>query len=499
MRPAELKSGNSFHRGMPFFFWMTICMSGLVLLWYLSFEPGFEGHHENANALVLISLDQWLSQGPQAAHFAPALSYPGKNNAFIGGSGVRLFSETGTGFYTSAGAYSIWLPYLFLQLPFFSLSPEIVIHLLALANIVLTTLLLFLLVQRHTSPAVALYASIYFLFQPLISQLGTHLWSWDSGWLLPWLALLSLTSSSCEKFSGLYKGLVSLTALLAGYNDHQGVVLVAAHIGTMFLFRRHCSVIIPTIGGLLASVLITEISYAQIAGLSNLLTSQQGRFAARMLNGFGDVRFDVLAFSAALVAVPLLSCLPYKRSHLSVGKPWIGLTMPIVSSLSGSLLDFILFPQWHETHYFSLIKWTIPLTLFAAIWMEKISFARRYYRCILLISLLAMANILSLTVRQGSSPQNSKNLGLLLKERSPMDHALGVVTPNLLWAPVVYNAKRNIMQVSSTDEFQRWMKLHDIQQGRVLFLEKEKIVKSEEVIIFAERKPPEGQYSIFAE
>lgn len=482
MKLLRLKSRSCDYWTIQSLIWIIICLGVLTLLWYLSFTPGFEGHHENANALVLISLDQWLSEGPIASSLAPALSYPGENNAFIASSGVRLFSEAGTGFYTSAGAYSILLPYLVLQVPIFPLSPEILSHLLALMNVIIAAILIFVLVNRHTDFLVARYATIYFLFQPLVSQLGSHLWSWDSGWLVPWLALLVLTSSSSGSSTFIKLVLVFMTALCAGCNDHQGVVLVTAHIATMLFFRTSWSIITPTILGLVGAVLVTEISYAQIAGLSALLTSQQGRFTSRMLSGFNSVRFDILAFSAALIVAPLLACLSYGKSDRATRKLSSNVAMPFVSSLSGSLLDFILFPQWHEAHYFSLLKWAVPLTLTASLWMERVSLQRSYLRRISLLALLGVANIVPLFTRKGTSIEATRELGLKFQQAAPADHALAVMTPNVLWAPVIYHAKRNIKQVGSTDEFIDWMRLRGIQKGTILSLGGKGSVQSKKAI-----------------
>ncbi len=449
-------------------------------MWRVSSVADLSGAHENVNALTLVATERWLEESPLSFYGAPVQTYAGIGDKFVASSGIRLFDTLGNGYYSSEPPFAIFPPYIISLALGILPTPEL-LHILAGLSTLIAAGILFGLFRSEIGTSNALWGIALFLLHPQVIQFYAHLWSWDTAWILPWLIVL--WASTTTQTTRLVPIALVTASFLTSYSDNQGVVATTLLTIALVTFQspRWWLVLLGT----LTAVIISAYQYSMVAGPIALLHSLSDRVQSRSLAqlSLADLSqmLNYLASSIGMLIVILLGCALARKSR----NQWTNRQLIlVVTSGTLCLIHLLIFPQWHSAHEFGFIKWVLFASLFFGFSLEVLP-----KQTATVAAITTIAVVLAQDWRMISNLRNIDDHRISYRETGEKLHSLGentellaVISPQHLWAPLTYFAKRNILHVKSVEEAEEWLISHNLRSGVVVELNKINAILRQETI-----------------
>jgi hypothetical protein len=392
------------------------------------------GHHEGITAHALTTLQNWQNKGLIAHHFSPILSYPvpGQNHtACINGS---ICDQQGNVYYVSYPPFAFYAPYIVFKLLF--IYPDVIpIRIFNLfvgfgcALGIFYTVKLLLKKEYPNAfipPLLGFFAyifnteSLWFHGNVYFSEIFAQLFFV----LAIYLALKIIIDKSFHSWSS--AGLLGMVVFLGAFTEWLGVLVgVILLVYFLFHFRDAKRICIVLILALVGSVALTFIAYSQVNGFSTIYMLLKNKFISRsglidqtrsdgglMLSwdsskivvDYYRKGFGTLLYSVGLFAVVSLYVKRSVRHWLTKEE-----LAALIFAFVPALLHHVLFFNFTAIHDFSVLKGTVFLSLFLALFFAKSYYHVRHSRFMAFVPVLILMIVLYTSAWDGYIKENAFN------------------------------------------------------------------------------------------
>lgn len=454
-------------------------------------------------AMVLVTLGEWSLQGISSFQGTLVQTLSGTENRFVASSGIRLFSESGIGYYTSFPPGSAVLAWLALMATSLSPTPGFLQGLAAVIHFAAS--IAFYLVLRlsfdpdnisSTVRTVARCLAALYLFLPASYWYLAHSYSWDSLWVSVWmLQMLALVMIDCRRGHRIL--LVALSVVLTFWGTYSSHLYLCCCLGAaVFILtmagslRKRILFLILIGAGACGALGLAFWQNCQIAGasayLDQLVAAEASRHSGRELP---ETLFQVLgnfqvAYQDLLVLIFLLglwvaveSRCRTKRPDCILGAHRRTACRLLLTCTLPPLLINISLSEWSAEHPYSIVGYSAPLLVLAGyLSLAFLQMQSAGIRRIALVAVLALLVVSSLAASYSVyiSPARvaGKRLTRLATALIPLIHPDEVVLAiSEVWlpAPVTWLVGRNIQTVTSTEAARSWLAAHPPRANAVLF------------------------------
>lgn len=491
----------------------------LVIAWIVSVlfrmqdiqkQPDFTN---TAHIFMLTALDIWNADGAARNNFAMNTTYsnPGDLNVSYY---ERLMTEDGRNFYVSHTPFAILFAYAFTGFGFFAMSNaglQILLFFLQLVSVLFVfKLLLSILENKKYKFEISFFASIIYLFHPLVLYQYTYHYFAESFGQLFFIVFLFYWQKITKKHDSISvkKGLLIFAlSFLFVYSEWLGVFFLASLFLIYYVFSnkdRGISVLVfSALAGGIVAVSLFVFQHLSLASVEVFVRALGIRFLER--SGFFGNEYTDMGYSYSNPDSYLLLCKQLLALFKGTGLLFLVVLIFAIRQIKYEIFKnrifllsvlscvfyFIIFFSATITHYIYMSKFLVPLLIFSSLIFADKRIERIFSTRILKNSFFAIFGLfmlLSFYLFRDYTNRNvkEKNEHFLELENfankniNPENSIFIKIPDEMSYADVVYlsySIKRNVAVANNETEVLEFLERKDLNTALYFYYDEHNVLR----------------------